>query len=452
MQITILGAGRVGASVTQRLHRDANVAVVDTNGHKLRRLQEKCDIKIVQGNAAHPRVLRKAGAEDSELVLAVTANDSVNLVACNICKAEFNTPNLVARVRDAELGAPAKDLFGVDYVFFPEQVLTDYILDAIQHPNCLQVYKFAEGRVLLGVVRVDGDRIPTETTIETIQRRTPEMDFRIVAIYRGRLSVFPDGKTKVHPGDELFFVSAADIFDDVVSAFTGIQRKNQSIFISGGGNVGLQLARRLEENHQVKLLEQDRPRCADLSRHLKRTLVLCGDATDESLADEEGFGDSHIYCAVTNDDETNVMSSLIAKRKGAAKLVVIVNRSSYVDVLQDNRIDIAISPAEVTTGPLLTYIRQADVTAVHLLRRGAAEALEVVLHGTPDDSSVIGRPLDKLEWPPGAMPGAVVRGKEVHIPHGELVLADGDHLIVFLSQRDSIRKTVKFLSAGAGFF
>jgi len=452
LQIVILGAGRVGSSVTERLHRDANVSVIDSNGDRLRRLQERCDIKIVQGNAAHPGVLRQAGAEDAELVLAVTANDAVNLVACRTCKNNFNTPTLVARVRDGGLESTAHELFDVDYVFFPERVVTEHILDSIQHPNCLQVHKFAEGRVKLGVVKVTGDKIPTETRIETIKRRVPDLGFRIVAVYRGNLSVFPGGDTNIVPGDEVFFVSAAEDFDEVVSEFNGLSRENRSVFISGGGNIGLQLAKRLEAEHQVKVLERSRERCGELSRQLKRALVLCGDATDENLADEEGFGESNVYCAVTNDDETNVMSSLLAKRMGAPKLVVLVNRGSYVDVLQDNRIDFAISPSEVTTGPLLTYIRQADVAAVHLLRRGAAEALEIVLHGNPEDSGVIGRPIGEIEWPQGAMPGAVVRGEDVHIPRGDLVLEDGDHLIMFLSQRDSIPKTVKFLSAGASFF
>ncbi len=454
MQIVILGAGRVGQSVTERLHSnaDTDITVVDTNGDKLRRLQDLCDIKTVIGNAAHPGILRQAGAEDAELVLAVTANDAVNLVACRICKNTFNTPNLVARIRDEELGKTAEELFGVNFVFFPEQVVTNYILDSIQHPNCLQVHKFAKGRVLLGVVKVTGDKIPTETSIETIQARTPDVDFRIVAIYRGNLSVFPDGKTDIVAGDEVFFVSDTDNFDKVVNEFSDVNREHRSIFISGGGNVGLSLAKALERDHKVKILERSRERCAYLSRSLKRTLVLCGDATDENLAREEGFGESDVYCAVTNDDETNVMSSLLAKRMGAAKLVVLVNRASYVDVLQDNDIDIAIPPAEVTTGPLLTYIRQADVTAVHLLRRGAAEALEAVLHGTEQDSNLVGRPIKSIAWPPNVMPGAIVRDDKVCIAHNDLVLQQGDHVIVFVSQRDSVRKTVKFLSAGAGFF
>lgn len=452
MQIVILGSGRVGSTVAERLHREAEVTVVDTNGDKLRSLQKRCEVKTVQGSGAHPDVLREAGTEDAELVLAVTADDAVNLVACRICRSEFNTPNLVARVRDTELATTAHELFGVDFTFQPERAVTEYILESIVHPNCLQVNKFADGRVLLGVVSVTDDRIPTETTVESIQRRTPDLDFRIVAIYRGNLVESPTGGTRILPGDEVFFVSAAGIFDRVVREFSDMDREHNSIFIAGGGNVGLQLAMELEKRHKVKILERSRERCAVLSRKLKRTLVLHGDATDENLAREEEVGESDVFCAVTNDDETNVMSSMLAKQGGAHKLIVLVNRSSYVDVLQDNNIDIAISPSEVTTGALLTYIRQADVQAVHLLRRGAAEAFEATLHGTSENSELIGRTVRSVKWPRGVRPGAIVRGDEVHIAHSDFELRSDDHIIMFVSERDSIHEVVKLLSAGPGFF
>lgn len=452
MQIVILGSGRVGTTVAERLYRDADITVVDVNGDRLRTLQKRCDVKVVHGSGAHPDVLREAGTEDAELVLAVTADDAVNLVACRICRSSFNTPNLVARVRDSELATTARELFGVDFTFQPERSVTEYILHSIQHPNCLQVNEFAGGRVLLGVVSVTDDKIPTETSIRSIQRRTPDMDFRIVAIYRGNLSVFPDGGTKILPGDEVFFVSAGDIFDRVVREFSEVDREHNSIFIAGGGNVGLMLAAELEKRHKVKLLEKSRERCAFLSRRLKRTLVLHGDATDENLFREEEIGESDVCCAVTNDDETNVMSSMLAKQGGARKLIVLVNRASYVDVLQDNNIDIAISPAELTTGALLTYIRQADVQAVHLLRRGAAEALEATLHGTSENSELVGQAVKSVKWPEGVMPGAIVRGEEVHIAHKNLVLQNGDHLILFVSERDAVRDVTKLLSAGPGFF
>ncbi|MGL6042161.1 MAG: Trk system potassium transporter TrkA, partial [Deefgea sp.] len=253
-------------------------------------------------------------------------------------------------------------------------------------------------------------------------------------------------------GDEVFFLAATEHVQRVVSEFCANEKPVKRITLCGGGNVGYRLAKKIEKRYQVKLIENNKERANWLAEHLSDTLVLYGEATDEDLLENEQIERCDLFLALTSDDEDNIMSSLLAKQMGARRVVSIINRSRYVDLLQGGKIDVALSPAQVTIGALLAHVRQGDIVAVHSLRRGEAEAIELIAHGTRDTSKVVGRQLDEIKLPQGADLAAVVRGNKVLMAHHDTVIQNDDHVILFIDNKKHIRDVEKLFAVSVGFF
>lgn len=457
MKILILGAGQVGSTVAESLVSEANdITVVDSDGAKLALLQERLDLRALTGNASHPSVLEQAGIADTDILLAVTQSDEVNMVACKLAASLYNTPTRIARIRSADfLARPElfdKDNFCVDYSICPEQILTDYITKLIEFPEALQVLRFSQGKASLVAVRVFAGGPLVGKPISYLHTHMPQVDTRVAAIFRKDGPLIPEGTTVVEEGDEIFFIAATKNIRSVLKEMRRLDKPARRVVIVGGGNIGRRLAKALEHDYQVKLIEFNKKACEKLAAELSNTLVLNGDGTDEKLMQQENVGEADVFCALTNDDENNIMSSLLAKQAGASKVVALINRSAYVDLVQGGKIDIALSPAQVTIGSLLAYVRQGDVAAVHSLRRGAAEALELVVHGDRQSSKVVGRRIDEIDLPKGATIGAVVRDQEVMMGHRDLVIEAEDHVIVFVINKPMVKKVEKLFQVNLGFF
>jgi len=456
LKIVILGAGQVGSSVAENLVSEKNdITVVDVEGARLRALQDRFDLRTVVGSAAHPSVLIEAGIEDADMVIAVTQSDETNLVACKIAQQLFNVPTRIARVRaseylanDAVLGAQG---FAVDLAICPEQVLTDYIVKLVQFPEALQVLEFADGKVSLVAVRAFQGGPLVGHPLRDLRQHMPSIDTRVAAIFRGDRPIAPEGDTVIEPGDEVFCLAATQNIRQVMRELRRMDKPVRRVMIAGGGNIGQRLAIALERDYIVKVIEHNKRRCEVLAERVERALVLQGDATDETLLQAENVEEMDIFIAVTNDDENNIMSSLLAKRMGARRVVSLINRRSYVDLLQAGQIDIAISPAQATIGQLLAHVRRGDVTQVYSLRRGAAEAIEAVVHGDAESCRMVGRKLEDIDLPRGASVGAIVRGDEVVIAHHDTVIQPEDHVIVFVTDKRTLPKVEKLFQVGVGF-
>ena len=456
MKIIILGAGQVGGSVAESLVSEQNdITVVDIDPQRLRALQDRLDLRTVTGSAAHPSVLAEAGADDADLLIAVTQSDETNLAACKIAARMFNVPRRVARVRATDflnderlLGAEG---FEVDLSICPEQVLTEYIVKLIEFPEALQVLDFADGVVSLVAVRAYRGGPMVGHPVKDIRAHIPSIDTRIVAIFRRDHPIVPDGETLIEVDDEVFCLAASRDIRKVMRELRRMDRPVRRIMIAGGGNIGQRLARALERDYSVRVIEHNKRRCETLAARVHEALVLNGDATDEELLVQEGIGDMDLFVAVTNNDENNIMSCLLAKRLGARRVVALINRRSYVDLLQSGEIDIAISPAQATIGKLLAHVRRGDVVAVHSLRRGAAEALEAVVHGDRESSKVIGRRVADIDLPAGTTIGAVVRGDEVLMAHHDTVIEAEDHAIVFVADKKTLPRVEKLFQVGVRF-
>ncbi|MDP1619552.1 MAG: Trk system potassium transporter TrkA, partial [bacterium] len=264
-------------------------------------------------------------------------------------------------------------------------------------------------------------------------------------------AIVPEGRTVIESGDEVFFIAATENIDSVIREMRNLDKKVRRVMIAGGGNIGRRLAAALENEYQVKLIDHNKNNSARLAAELHNTLILVGDATDETLLGDENIDDMDVFCALTNDDEDNIMASLQAKRMGARKVIALINRASYVDLVQGGEIDIAVSPAQATIGPLLSHVRRGDMAVVHSLRRGAAEALEAVVHGDSKTSKLVNRRIEEVKWPEGVTVGAIIRGEEVIIAHHDTQIAAEDHIILFVPNKRMIPKVEKLFQVGFGF-
>jgi len=456
MKIIILGAGQVGSSLAENLTTEANdITLVDHNPDLLRALQDHLDIRTVQGEASYPEVLSSAGADDADMIIAVTDSDETNMIACQVAYTIFHTPTKIARVRAVEylshtqLFAP--EALPVDVLISPEQLITDNIRRLIETPGALQVLDFADGQVqLVGVKAYYGGPL-VGNELRRLREHMPTVDTRVAAIYRRNRAILPEGHTVIEADDEVFFIAAKKNIRAVMSELRRVDNPYKRIIVAGGGNIGRRVAKNLERDYQVKVIDHNAARTQLLSSELASSIVLYGDAADQDLLLEENIENTDVYCALTNDDEANILSSMLAKRLGARKVMTLINRAAYVDLVQSGDIDIAISPQQVTIGSLLTHVRRGDVVRVHSLRRGAAEAIEAVAHGDASSSKVVGRRIDELNLPPGTNIGAIVRGNDVIIAHHDTVIESEDHVILFVVNKRYIVDVEKLFQVGFTF-
>lgn len=457
MKIIILGAGQVGGTLAEHLAIEQNdITVVDTNVDKLRALQDRLDLQTVVGHASHPGTLFKAGAEDADMLIAVTNSDEINMMACQIAHTLYHTPTKISRVRSANYLAHPElftaDHVPVDVLIGPEQLVTKSISELIANPGALQVLDFAEGLVQLVAVRAYYGGPIVGQELHQIRKHMPDVDTRVAAIFRRDHPIIPEGNTVVEADDEVFFIAAKNNIRAVMAELRRVDKPNKRVMIAGGGNIGARLAAAIDGEYQLKVIERSYSRCRELSEYLKHAIVLNGDASDTELLKAENIEKTDVFCALTNNDEANIMVAMLAKRLGARKVITLITNPAYIDLLQGDEIDIALSPQQITIGSLLTHVRRGDISNVHSLRRGAAEAIEVIAHGDSTSSKVVGRRLDEVQLPPGVTIGAVVRGKEVMIAHRHIVVETDDHVILFLVDKQQITAVEQLFQVGFHFF
>jgi len=457
MKIIILGAGQVGGTLADHLTNEQNdVTVVDTNPDKLKALQDRLDLQTVVGHASHPDVLFRAGAEDADMLIAVTNSDEINMMACQVAYTLYKTPTKISRVRSTDyLSHPQmfdNDHIPVDVIIGPEQLVTKSIRELIANPGALQVLDFADGLVQLVAVKAfyGGPMVGQE--LRQIRKHMPKVDTRVAAIFRRGQPIMPEGTTVVEADDEVFFIAAKKNIRAVMSELRRVDKPYKRIMIAGGGNMGSRLAAAIEADYQVKVIETSYTRCRELSEQLKHAIVLNGSASDTDLLVEENIEGTDVFCALTNNDESNIMIALLAKRLGAHKVITLITNPAYIDLLQGDQIDIALSPQQITIGSLLTHVRRGDISNVHSLRRGAAEAIEMIAHGDASSSKVVGRRLEDIDLPEGVTIGAIVRGTEVLIAHSHIVVETDDHIILFLVDKKQIGTVERLFQVGLHFF
>lgn len=456
MQIIVLGAGQVGLTVARSLVLEDNeVTVVDTNAAILQELENNSDLRTVLGPASYPEVLRSAGAEDADMIIAATDSDETNIVAIQIAYTLFRTPAKIARIRSAEY-MREKNLFDnnnipIDVIISPEKLVTEHIQRIIEHPGAIQVVDFARGKVRLVGIEVQQGAPMAGRALADLTGLLGEIETRVMAVYRGDNVIIPEGDTVIEEEDIVFFMGMRKHTAKALEQFHHDDAPCRRVMIAGGGNIGLLLAKTLERLYRVKVIEAKSERADHLASTLNSAMVLHGDAADQEMLINENIQEMDIFCALTNDDEANILSAMLAKRMGARKIMSLINRPAYVDLVERDIIDVAISPQQITIGALLTLIRRGDVVAVHSLRRGSAEALEGIAHGDKETSVLVGRSIAELPLPKSASIGVVVRGDEVLVAHHDLVVEPEDHLIVLITNKQQIADVEKLFQVGVTF-
>ena len=441
MKIVILGAGRIGGSLARNLsNSNYEVCIVDENKNKLSDLEDKLDIMTVQGNASQLSTLKKSGLDEETIIIAVTSNDEVNIVACQIAKKVFNVKKTICRFKDnsyfTQLG-----IFGdgvIDIPISPEDEITSYLKELIDHPGAGQIETFANGKVKLVSVKAKKKGKLVGRELKGIKDDMPDVDAFIAAIYRKGHPFIPSGDTVIKENDEIYFISSESDIGSIVDEFRDHEEQYSRIMIVGGGKVGFSLAKHLEKSYNVKLIDSNTERCMTLSKELDKTIVLNGSATDETLLKRENISNIDIFCALTDDDETNVMSSLLAKKMGAKKTMIILNNPSYLGLVP-GFIDIYIAPYRLTVSSVLQDLRESDVAQDVILKvNTGAEAIEGIVHANEFTSPLFGKPIKDIPLPEGSAIAAIIRHGELIMPSSTVELTLNDHLVIFLSDKNKV--------------
>lgn len=457
MKIMILGAGQVGTTLAESLvSEDNDITLVDNESPQLQALQEKHDLKVVQGLPSSPKVLRDAGAADADLMVAVTSSDEINMVACQMAYTLFNTPTRIARIRNSEYLREKEKLFNdenvpINHLISPENLVTDEITRLIAYPGALQVAHFAKNRISVVVVKAYYGGALVGYALTALKEHMPHIDCRVVSILRNDKAIRPQGSTIIEAGDEITFICATEHIKAVISELQRLEKPYKRVMIVGGGNIAAGVAKQLEEHYAVKLIERNAERAQALAEKLSKTLVFHGDASDQNLLFEEHIESVDVFLSLSSDDEANIMSALLAKRLGAKKAMVLIQRMAYINLIQGGTIDIAVSPQQATISALLGYVRKGDVKNVASLRHGMAEAIEIVAHGDINTSNIVGRTIRDLRLPTGCLIGAILRRGEVIMGHKNVEIQDGDHVVVYLSDKKVITEIEKLFQPSAFF-
>jgi len=442
-KIIILGAGQVGRTVAEIMAIEHNdITVVDREPCVLGELQQRLDIRTVTGSASYPSVLVRAGIEDADLVFAVTNDDETNMIACQIAYNLYQTPKRLARVRSAEyVNQPRlfrNDAMSVTYLINPELMVTNTIRRLVENPGTFDIADFVGGKVCMAATRVRADTTLVNQRLGALGRLIGQNVASVVAAYRDGKALPIGDDLEIRAGDEIYFLTRAADVRSVTESFHGNGRPNQRIVIAGGGNIGLHLARLLEPRHHVKVIERSKDRCRHLAESLRRTVVLNGDVTDTDLLQSEGIENTDVFCAVTHEERTNIVSAMLAKQLGTRTTFAVVNSFSHCLLAEQSSIDVALTPAELTIGALLTHVRRGDIATVRAFRKGEAEALEIIARGDAATSRAVGRAVGSLPLPSGALIGAIWRADALMFPTADTVIESNDRVLIVLSDKTAL--------------
>ena len=454
MKILIIGAGEVGFHIANRLSSEnKNVVVVDKNPDALRRVTEYTDVQTVVGSGSSPAVLEEAGIKEAEIILAVTDSDETNLVACLTADILSPSTKKLARVRNADFD-PYHEVFRekaphIDTVINPEIEVVKTIQRLISVSGAVEVEDLADGRLKLVGLRLDSSSALNGQRLSEVSVKTGDSNFLVAAIVRNEKMIVPRGDSRLMANDLVYFISEKEKLANSLNLFGKPLQPVKRVMIVGGGRVGTRLAMRLEqEDIKVKILESNPDRCAQLAEKMTRAVVLHGDGSDQELLREENIADMDVVASLTNDEQTNILISLLAKRLGAANTITKISKFTYIPLMATIGIEQIISSRLSAINSILQHIRKGRVLSAISLKGEQAEVIEAMALST---SELVGAPLRKVSMPKGSLVVGVVRDQEIIVPSGETVIVPNDRVIIF-AQRETVPKIEKLLSVKLEFF
>jgi trk system potassium uptake protein TrkA len=458
MKVVICGAGQVGFNIARQLASEGNdVTVVDTAPDLIRRINDSLDAQGVVGHASRPDVLDRAGTADADMIIAVTHTDEVNMVACQVAHALFRVPTKIARIREQSYLDPqwsplfARENLPIDVIISPEVEVARAIIRRLKVPGAFEMIPLVDDRVRLVGVRCQAHCPLIHTPIKQLTQLFPDLNIIIVGLIRSERPVRVTGENELAVGDNVYYVVETSQVHRSLAAFGHEETEARRLLICGGGNVALRLAQEIEENHpsiNVKIVEVNADRAAVVASILSSTVVLNGDVLDPEILEEAGVASIDTVVAVTDDDETNILASLLAKRYGARRAITLINKATYEPLITTLGIDVIVSPRNITASTILQYVRRGRVHSVHTLREGFGELIEAEALET---STLVGNPLRDVKLPPGVMVGAIVRGGKVINPRGDTVIQDKDRVVLFAGT-EAVRRVERLFAVRLEYF
>lgn len=438
MKIIILGGGSIGGSVAKELSSEENdVVVIDNNDENLEPIKGIEGIQAIHGNGSSPNTLAKAGLDEESLLLCLTDSEEINLLASLIGKQKFNAGRIVCRLKGSEYTKIAKEITPfVDFFINPEDLITDEIKSLLHHPGALEILDFAEGKIKLVSVYAKPSGILVGRQIKELKDDLPEYETRIPAIYRGDELIIPTGTTTINEGDEVYFIADEKHIEDVTKELQQLESQYKNIFVAGAGNIGKSLVKKINDDFNTKLIDKNKDKCELASEELDDVLILNSDAADKEFLSSEGISECDVFVAVTQDDESNVLCSLMSKKLGSKKSITIINKEAYFDLVGKNELDIIISPVQITVSHVLKFIRKGSVSNVHKVKKGMAEAIEIGVDASSE--KLKDKLISELGLDENINIPAIKRGEEVIMAHGNTQIHEDDHLIVFYKNKDVI--------------
>ncbi len=454
MKVIIVGAGEVGYHIANKLSREnKDVVLIDRDGAKLKHVNDNLDVQTLQGSGASPALLREAGIESADMIVAVTDSDESNLVACLMSRILSPSTTRIARIRNHEFfeldNVKIDEILGLSLVINPEVEVVKTIIRLIEVPGAVDVMDFGDGRVrLVGMKMPSNSRMVGKSMID-LRKAEPNPHMLVAAIYRDNTVIIPHGTTEINAGDLVYVVTRPADLDEVRRVFGLPTKPVHSVFIIGGGQVGTKLAQELEKKGiKIKLVERSAERCEELSNILDKTIILKGDGTDQDLLEEENVADADVFIALTNDEEENVLSCLLARRLGAHQSITRINKFAYIPLVSAIGLETLVSSRLSAVSAIMRNIRRGKVVSVAALQGEDAEAIEFEALQT---SEIVNQPLQDIKFPRQALIAAIVRNGEVIIPRGETVILPKDRIIVF-TRREAIRKVEQALTVKLEYF
>lgn len=458
MRIIICGAGQVGYGIAEKLASEKNdVSVIDVSPDLIRNVRDTLDVRGFVGHGSHPDVLAAAGAESADMLIAVTLFDEVNMVACEVANSLFNVPTKIARIRSQAYLQPhymdlfSRDHMAIDVIISPELEVGEMVLKRIAMPGATDVVAFGEGKIAMVAIECLEECPIVDTPLKQLTELFPDLLATVVGVSRGGRLFVPHSADQLHAGDLAYVVAAKDHVRRTLGLFGHDEQEATRIVIAGGGNIGLYVARTIEDRKgrtRVKIVEADRERAANAAEELDKTVVLRGSALDQKIMMEAGIGEADLMIALTNDDQVNILSGVLAKRLGCKANMALLNNPAYHDFADSLGIDAFVNPRAVTISRILQHVRRGRIRAVHSVQQGAAEVIEAEALET---SPLVGQPLRELDLPEGMRFGAILRGGTVLDPDGSLVIKPKDRVVIF-ARADVVRQVEQMFRVSLEFF
>lgn len=446
LKIIIVGAGEVGYHLASMLSlENHDIVMIESNPEKCRRVKENLDVFVVEGSGASAKVLLDAGTPNSDIIIAVTSIDEINIISCMLA-GKFNVRKKIARVRNPEY-AGSKPLispmeFGIDMIIHPEDEAAKEIVRLVKRASASDLIEFENGKIQLLGFHVDSNSPILRVPLKEIGERYSRLTFRTVAITRGKETIIPSGEDYLMDGDRVLIVSDSNSVGEVVKLVGKEEEKVKNVMILGAGKIGLTVARMLEDKYKLKIVESDRDKCELAAKELKRTLIIKGDGTDIDLLKAERISEMNDFIAVTHDEKTNIISGLLAKHLGVGKTIVHITKSDYIPVVNTVGLDAVVSKSLSTIDAILKFVRKGKVLSVVTLEGIDAEVLELI---PQEGSKVTEKPLEKCKFPKGAIVAALIHGNEVTVPTGKSRISKGDKVVIF-SLPEAISEVEKLFS------